>query len=118
MTGPGGGARDARPWDPQREWPPNPRRLVAASEVVFDAMIVAHLARVNRQQLLVESFTGRAVIPDRVRGELSGLANRIPGIHGLLVPSCFATIERLNREQAGRALLPTALVARHGSDHE
>jgi hypothetical protein len=39
-----------------------------------------------------------------VRGELSGLANGIVGIQPLLVPSCFAAVERLNREQAQRAL--------------
>lgn len=104
MTEAGGGAAGAKQWDPRREWPPHPRRLVAALGVVFDAMIVAHLARVNRQQLLVESFTGRAVIPGRVQGELSGLAYGIAGIGPLLVPTCFATVERMNREQAQRAV--------------
>ena len=47
MTGPGGGTAGAQPWDPRSEWPPHPRRLVAAREVVFDAMVVAHLAPVN-----------------------------------------------------------------------
>jgi predicted nucleic acid-binding protein len=90
-------------FDPREEWPAHPRRLLTA-HVVFDTMVPCYLARANRVQMLREAFAGRAHIPSRVRGEISGLANAYVDLRVLLEPAPFADVHRLTREQAQRAL--------------
>ena len=99
------------PFDPVREWPAHPRRLVTA-EVVFDTMVPFCFACVNRVQLLRDAFAGRAHIPDRVRGELAGLSNGNEQALPLLLPVPFAQVHTLDRSGAARAL--TRQQAWHG----
>jgi hypothetical protein len=108
---PGADAPGTGPFEPALEWPAHPRRLLIA-EVVFDTMVPFFLACANRVQLLSEAFAGRAHIPDRVRGELSGLAGRDERALRLLLPAPFAQVHTLDRAGALRAL--TRQQAWHG----
>lgn len=81
------------------EWPAHPRRLLTA-HAVFDTMVPVALARANRHQMLREVFAGRAHIPDRVRGEIMGLAEDDSRIRTLYHPDWFAEIHHL--DAAGR----------------
>ena len=90
------------PWDPNCEWPPHPRRLLEP-DTVFDSMVPAYLARLNKIQMLRTAFANRAHIPGRVRGELLGLGRGYSGVTELVIPTPFAEIHSLTREQAAEA---------------
>ncbi|MFV2063920.1 MAG: hypothetical protein ACC726_10475 [Chloroflexota bacterium] len=70
---------------------------------MFDTMVPHYLALVNRVQMLRESFSGRAHIPDRVRGEITGLSHSDSRVEVLLAPLPFAQVHRLDRDGAKRA---------------
>jgi hypothetical protein len=99
-------------FDARVEWPPHPRRLLEA-HAVFDTNVPMHLAIANRCQMLRKTFAGRAHIPDRVRGELMGLAEGNAAVRHLYVPDWFAEIHRLDR--AGRERAHDRQVAWHGA---
>jgi hypothetical protein len=91
------------PFDPYYEWPAHPRRLLEAVGAVFDANVPVDLALANRCQMLRKAFARRAHIPDRVRGEIMGLAQGREAIRALFEPDWFAVIHRLDEEGRKRA---------------
>jgi predicted nucleic acid-binding protein len=102
MQGAQGKSSHAGAWDPHKEWPPHPARLLTP-HVVFDTNVPYYLALANKSQMLRKVFSGRAHIPDRVRGEIAGLGTNEPLVKDLVL-NPFAEIHRLTRDQAAAAL--------------
>ena len=99
-------------FDPTMEWPAHPRRLLAA-QAIFDTMVPVALAKANRHQMLRGAFSGRAHIPDRVRGEIMGHATGDPTVRTLFDPDWFAEVHRL--DAAGRQRAHDRQVAWNGA---
>jgi len=89
-----GGRRRKSPSKPEvaasAKWPhrrrEDARHLLQGHPVVFDTMILTAIVGANRTQMLVQSMSGRARIPDAVAGELRGHSRGEPALTSVMPP--------------------------------